>query len=42
MEAILHYLDTALETLGGAFLLYLPFLMNRYLKAAKERMQKKQ
>jgi hypothetical protein len=42
MEVILHYLERVGETLGVGFLLYLPFLMNRYLKASQERMQKKQ
>ena len=41
MEAILHYLELAAETLAVGFLLYLPFLMNLYLKKAQERMQKK-
>ena len=42
MEAILHYLERVGETLGVGFLLYLPFLMNLYLKKAQERTQKKQ
>ena len=40
MEPIRQYLELAAGTLAAGFLLYLPFLADRYLKAAQERMRK--